>query len=737
MRNRLVRWITATIALGTSALPAMLAFGQGSPDAFFKWRPVAIGAGGQLTGIDIVSDGTKVVKADTFGAYIWDEQLGRWSQLITASSWGAMEVTGASGVWEIRIAPSETSRLYMIVSGYTYRSDDKGKHWLKTSLPLIASSVKEGGQTVDANGPFKFANQKMAVDPANPDVVYVGTPNNGIWRTFDAGATWMRVGEISASESGPGSAGIAFDLGSGASKGKTNTIFVPSYGKGVWQSKDAGATWTKIADGAGLGGPANVWSAQVGSDGVYWCTDQSNAWKYQNGAWTALKDHVGQPMKSIRAVAVDTRQPGRVVFVTDTANSGFETIDNGATLVGRDKWFGNYPRGHGQHAPTDIAWLRNSDTSYMTLGDARFDPSGTNKLYFSEGIGVWWTNWPINFSGSAYYSQSVGIEELVAHDIIAPLGAKPIVGVWDRGVFRIDDPEKYPSRYYLIDGSFTAGWALDYASADPTFVATLNNWPGNYQSGYSNDSGTTWHSFGMQPDSQRHGGCIAVSTSSNFVVVPANNGFPVYSKDGGSSWKSLVGNEVEGRLPKDGWITAYYLNSHIVAADRVNIGTFYIYNFIHGVYRTTDGGDHWARVHKGPVASNSGWNARLRTAPGYAGHLWYTSGPGSGASGQLMRSKDGGETWIQIPRLLNVVDFGFGKSKSANGYPAIFIVGRVSEVFSIWRSDDEGRTWTNLGRYPNGNVDYVKTINGDMNTFGTVYVGFGGSGFSYGILNRQ
>jgi hypothetical protein len=372
----------------------------------------------------------------------------------------------------------------------------------------------------------------------------------------------------------------------------------------------------------------------------------------------------------------------------------------------------------------------------MTLGDARFDPTENNKLYFSEGIGVWWTNWPKTFSASTYYSQSVGIEELVSTEIIAPPGARPLAGVWDRGFFRIDDPDKYPSQYHIVDGTFTAGWGLDYASADPTFVVALNTWAGNHKSGHSNDSGKTWQLFASQPTKDQHGGCIAAATASNIIVVPANNGLPVYTKDGGRSWTALAGDTTKP-LPKDGWIHAFYVKSHIVAADRVRVGTFYLYNSIHGVYRTTDGGDHWSLVHSGPVANNSGWNARLRAAPGHAGHLWYTSGSGSGITGQLMRSMDGGANWRAIPNLLNVVDFGFGKSRSPDGYPAIFIFGKVKGILSVWRSDDQGANWTDLGRYPNNNVDYIKTINGDMNTFGTVYVGFGGSGYAYGVLNHR
>ena len=36
---------------------------------------------------------------------------------------------------------------------------------------------------------FARLAKKMAVDPANPDVVYVGTPENGVFVTTDGGAT--------------------------------------------------------------------------------------------------------------------------------------------------------------------------------------------------------------------------------------------------------------------------------------------------------------------------------------------------------------------------------------------------------------------------------------------------------------------------------------------------------------------------------------------------------------------
>jgi len=36
------------------------------------WKPLAIGSGGFITGIDIASDGMKVIRTDTYGVYTWN-----------------------------------------------------------------------------------------------------------------------------------------------------------------------------------------------------------------------------------------------------------------------------------------------------------------------------------------------------------------------------------------------------------------------------------------------------------------------------------------------------------------------------------------------------------------------------------------------------------------------------------------------------------------------------------------
>ena len=682
------------------------------------WRTLRIGAGGSLTGLDISPDGsTRVVRADTYGAYIWDDARSQWIQLVTTSSMSAFDVgvDSGEGVYEIRVAPHLPTRLYMAYRGSIYRSDNSGSQWTRTAFDKVF---------MDANDDFRILGQKMAVDPADPNVVYVGTPKNGLFVTINGGGTWQNVSAVPGSlknSSGnyPGITGIEFDPAPGAAGGRTNTIFAASYGHGVYESTDRGASWSAI------GGPSAVGYAAVSTTGVYYVVGNGNSlWSYKNGAWTQLLAWDG-----IGTVAVNPGDPNEIV--AQSISGGISvSYDAGTT------WSGENPTK--RFNSTDIPWLAGSG-SYMSITGTLFDPSDPNKLWVSAGVGVWnTTNLPTaNFKRNIpviWNDQSAGIEELVANQIISPPGGKALLASWDRPVFYVDDPEHFPSSYGPDNqNAIVMGWALDYASTDPRFVVGLFNWWNVEKSAYSRDGGRTWTPFASYPPTiatGKIGGSIAASTPTNFIWVPSNNSSPYYTNDGGVTWKSISIDGVP-TTSETGWGSAYYLNRHIVAADRVAAGTFYMYNSSKGLYRSTDGGARWTIVHSGEIAPFSGFNAKLQSVPGHAGHLFFTSGPQGGpgdhhpAANPFMRSIDGGATWTAVPNVLEVRAFGFGKA-------AIFIVGWVNGQYGIWRSEDNAQSWVQIGDFPLGSLDHLNAVEGDKNVYGTVYVGFGGFGYAYG-----
>jgi hypothetical protein len=680
--------------------------------------------------MDVAPDGsTQVARTDTYGAYLWDSALGRWTQLVTISSMPPADVgvDKNEGVYEIRVAPNRPTRLYMAYRGYVYRSDDRGRSWTRTAFPRATMLPNDG---------YRALGEKMAVDPANADVVYVGTVSAGLFTTTDGGMTWRLVVRVPA---GSLITGIVFDATSGTVGGKTKALYVGIYGRGVWKSTSGGSWWKRISGGT-LGGPASVRHAAIARDGVYYATatdaqtgKPSGVWRYSGTSWQDINPG-GQIWHS---VSVDPFDSSRVVL---GATGGHLNVSHNRGAI----WDGiiwNVSR-----QAEDIPWLAWTNERYMSNGAMRFDPVTPGRLWFAEGIGVWRTTISgTRQTATTWVSQSIGIEQLVANTITAPPGGRPVLASWDRPLFYSADPDAFPATHGPNNAkAIVMGWAVDHASTDATFLSAIVDWWGVEESGYSTDGGQTWSTFPTVPPwpTPPIGGSIAASTPDNIVWVPSNKQAPYVTTDRGASWTKLNLPGVLDDQTSLGWgglHWAYYLNRHIVAADRVTAGTFYLYHYMVGLFGSTDGGHAWTLVHAGELAPWSGFNAKLRAVPGHAGHLFFTAGQQEGdlnpsSTGFFMRSTDGGATWTAVPSVLEVYAFGFGKEAPGATYPAIYIAGWVHGTYGLWRSTDEAKSWAQIVDYPLDSLDEVTTVEGDKDVYGTVYAGFAGSGYAYGVI---
>jgi photosystem II stability/assembly factor-like uncharacterized protein len=133
--------------------------------------------------------------------------------------------------------------------------------------------------------------------PSEPHTFYMGSTGGGIWKTTDAGQTWLNVsdgqlpvgsmGDIRVADSDP----RLVWAGTGSDGLRSNV----SIGKGVFRSTDAGKTWTAmgLADVGNIGAvrihPTNaniVFVAAIGNPfapssarGVYRTTDGGASWQ--------------------------------------------------------------------------------------------------------------------------------------------------------------------------------------------------------------------------------------------------------------------------------------------------------------------------------------------------------------------------------------------------------------------------------------------------------------------------
>ena len=437
------------------------------PVANTTWQTLKVGAGGFVRGIDIAPDGTMVARTDTYGAYLWNGT--QWVQLVTSASMPTAFVaanvdTGntGQGVYEIQIADSNTNILYMMYDGYVFSSANRGTSW--TQLTSFNGGVQV---TANPNDSYGQEGQKMAVDPNNPNIVYVGTPLNGLFVTTNGGTTWTSVSGVPVSKTdssgdSPGITGILFDPAvGGVVNGVTQTLFAYSYGNGVYETTNAGASWKLLS-----GGPSNVINAAVSSTGVYYATDGTNLWSYANGAWTEQTASTLNDTYNIQSIAVNPSNPNEIVLVT---SAGYIDVsfNAGKTWSGID-WNSN------NVSSTDIPWLtaanEASSGNYLDIGGVAFNPLVPNQLIASAGTGVWNLSVPTSFTGATsltYNDQSAGIEQLVANEIIVPPGGDPVVASWDRPFFQITNLNSYPTTYGPVASSnINAGWSVDYASSN-------------------------------------------------------------------------------------------------------------------------------------------------------------------------------------------------------------------------------------------------------------------------------
>jgi len=707
----------------------------------YEWREVAIGGGGFITGYSADVEGrTRLVRTDVYGAYIWNASRNRWVQLVTSANMPLADrapMTLNTGVYEAVVAPSNANRIYLAMGGWLYRSDDRGVSFAKTSMPQAE---------VDANSPYRHYGPFIAVHPRNPDLVMFGTPADGLWRSEDGGTHWLRIASVPPSQSdhedtrGRRAPGVVVWFTPGGDK-----VWAMSAGSPMMMSSDGGKFFSRLG-GQGAGGPLNVRRGAFTADGIFYGVDPVGraVWKFAGGVWSDLTRNPGIRPAEFGAVAV-TPVNGQV-YVFDLGGRGYLSSDGG------NRWSRLTSRAVvGENEPP---WLRVVDNGFFSTGSVVFDPVVPNRLWNAAGAGPFFADVGDGGTHVIWTSHVRGIEELVANDVVAPPGQSPLFAAWDFGVHVRNDLRAYSTTYGPKRRALIAVQQVDWSASDPAFLVTnasdtrkcCSEDGDSVLAGFSEDGGKTWSKFASLPqppgvdpkDPWRMSyGTIAVSSNdtNNIVWAPANNRSPFYTLDRGVTWRRV---ELPGEiLPFTGSYANYYNNRRTVAADRVLPTTFYLYHAgegangaLTGLWVTTDGGRHWARIWIGEITPSSRGSAKLRVVPGYAGQLFFT--PDQGFRSPLKRSVDGGRTWVSLPNVSDVHDIAFGKAAPAQTYPAIYIAGIVNGTYGIWRSIDSAQHWTMVGKFPVGTLDEVVIMDADKDVFGRVYLGFKGSGWRYG-----
>jgi photosystem II stability/assembly factor-like uncharacterized protein len=761
MRKRLFSTCTAVLAAAvvtglavvgvTAAGPARAATTAGS----YTWHNVAIGGGGFIPGIVFNPGQANLIYArtDIGGAYRWNQATSSWTPLL---DWVGQQNWGWNGVVSLAADPINTNKVFAAVGMYTnsfdpnngavLRSADQGNTWTATTLPF-----KLGG-----NMPGRAMGERLAVDPNNDNVLYLGAPSgNGLWRSTDAGVTWSKVAAFPnvgnyvqdpTDTSGyladnQGVVWVAFDNSTGTRGSTTQGIYVgvADLQNTVYRSTDGGVTWSRIAGQPtgflahkGVVDSGSLYIATSNKGGPY-DGSSGDVWKYAvaTGVWTKISpipstdtsnDYFGYSGLAVNAGTIMVT--GYSSWWPDTFI--WRSTDGGATW--KQLWnFTSYPNRSFSYTLDASAtpWLNFGDSNpalpvvspklgWMTEALA-IDPFNPNRMMYGTGATLFGTtnltNW--DSGGTITIKPMVaGLEETAVNALISPPSGAPLLSaLGDVGGFTHNDLTVVPSSIFTSP-TLSSGDSLDFAELNPSDIVrtgeidkTSN--PNVNRIGFSTDGGKDWFQ-GQEPAGVTGGGKVAIAADGSSTVWAPAGASVSFSTSFGGSWTASTG------IPAGA----------VVAADRVNPKKFY------GV----SGGTFYVSVNGGAsftaAATGLPSSVFVKAVAGHEGDVWV-----AGGSGGLWHSIDSGGSFTKLAGVTAASNIGFGKAAPGQTYPALYAIAQIGGVSGIFRSDDGGVSWARINddQHQYGNIG--QAITGDPRVYGRVYVGTNGRGIVYGDLS--
>ena len=729
--------------LGLSAVQAAEPASAAVPVAdAYVFHSVAIGGGGLVTGIifNPSEKGLVYVRTDVGGAYRRDARSRQWVPLL---DWVNQTEWNLCGVESLASDPVDPRRVYIAAGTYTnpgvsngeiLRSSDYGATWERTPMPFKFGSNENGRN----NG------ERLAVDPNDNRVLFLGTRSSGLWRSSDYGQTWSKVGSFPVYDEAmpmqrtsggyvPQAVGIniVFFDGRGGSRGSaTGTVYaaVSTPNASIFRSMDGGATWAPLpGQPLGLRPTRAAFSAtgvlyvsyglEAGpnsmTDGAVWRFDSAS------GEWADITpEKPGQGSAfGYGSVAVDPAHPDSVLAGTWSHYSPFDQIFR--SLDGGRTWASLLDHAQWDHASAPYTKPMN----HHWLADVKVDPFDPDHAIFCTGFGVFATHDlrdADHAKGTLWAFEDEGIEETVPTVVASPpLGAHLLSGVADVDGFRHDDLSVSPPSGRFGTPPYKNTAHLAFAWKHPEVVVRSGNTYHNDQisGAYSQDGGTTWKAFLSEPPGTvgkywRGEGPITISADGRTVVWSPTGVAPHLTQDWGATWYPCVGGSV----------------NLAVAADTVNSSKFYAYDTEAGTIVVSTDGARSFRARAGGLPVLEGrWGpalGKIAAVPGREGEFWVIS------KGFLIHSTDSGASVSEL-KGVDATHIGFGKAAPGSEAPAVFIVGHVAGVEGLFRSDDGGSRWVRISDPAHGYGE-IRTLSGDPRIYGRVYFGTGGRGILYG-----
>jgi photosystem II stability/assembly factor-like uncharacterized protein len=196
--------------------------------------------------------GVRILVGTSKGAFILTSDGKREDWEVSGPHFAGWEIYHMKG------SPAAPDRLYASQSSGWFgqvvqRSEDGGRSWEAVGNEFKYEGVPGTHQWYDGTQhPWEFKRVwHLEPSPDDPDTVYAGVEDAGLFKTVDGGRNWKELGGLRSAKGqlwqpGAGGMGLHTIL---LDPGQPGRIFVAISAAGVFRTDDGGGTWTAVNRG--------------------------------------------------------------------------------------------------------------------------------------------------------------------------------------------------------------------------------------------------------------------------------------------------------------------------------------------------------------------------------------------------------------------------------------------------------------------------------------------------------
>ncbi len=641
--------------------------------AGLQWRNIGPSRGGRANAIAGVPDQPFVYYAGYTGGGVWKtENAGHSWRNISDDYFG----TGSIGA--IAVAPSDANVIYVgtgehAIRGQSssygdgvYRSTDAGRTWTRRGLEATRQI------------------SKIYVHPTDPELLYVaaqgdrwkGTSERGVYRSRDGGATWTQL--LKGMNATSGASDLAMD--------PTNPRILYA---AFWDHQRL--PWLVRSGGEGSG----IWKS----------TDGGDTWNRLTTGLPALMGKIG--------ISVSPANPDRVFAIVEAENGGLYRSDDagkswhltsGDRLIQTRSWY--YMKVQADPQNADVVYVLNAPIMKSIDGGRTFSVLPATH---GDNHGIW-----INPDDSRYIAN--------ANDGGASISL-------DGGASWSTQDNQPTAQFYhvIVDDVYPYRLYSGQQDNSTVFISSRSDGSSIGVRDWGEGPGCESANVGVDRKNPRYlyGGCY-------------QGIFDELDQQTGLRRSIMVWPELALTEPTDE--TRYRFNWTAPAVVSQHDGNV-LYNGGNHLFRTTDRGRSWTQISPDLTRDDpatQGKGGAPITNEGAGGEVYGTivsiaESPHDAATiyvgtddGLVQRTRDGGQTWANVTPsgvgvgLVNEVEVS--PHDPATVYIAFRMDRRGDYTPHAFRSTDYGQSWTRIatGFRPN---EPVRVVREDTERRGLLYAG--------------